>query len=183
MSDLLVSPEAEEIKKKAGLVSDIMVVSLLFEKLLSPEYQNGVIVDGFPRTPAQVGVIKLLYDQMKLLRKEFYNTMHTDKFRRPVFRVTVLYIDEKLSIERQLARGTSVREHNKEVLRTGWGKLIPERPTDYAEEAAKQRYAIFAKHYDTLKSLQQVFTFNIIPATFVFTICCVLRGETNAEPF
>jgi adenylate kinase len=164
MSDLLTSPEAEEIKRKAGLVSDFVVVALLFEKLLEPIYQNGVIVDGFPRTPAQVGVIKLLHDQMKLLRKEFAETEHSHKFRRPVFRVTVLYVDEQLSVERQLARGLLVRHHNEEVRRTGWGKLMEERSTDFEPEAARQRYSIFANHYDTLKTLQKLFQFNIIPA-------------------
>lgn len=164
MSDLLTSPEAEEIKKKAGLVSDFVVVALLFEKLLEQIYQNGVIVDGFPRTPAQVGIIKLLHDQMKLLRKEFSDTEHSHKFRRPVFRVTVLYVDEQLSVERQLARGALVRHHNEEVRRTGWGKLMEERSTDFDPQAAKQRYTIFANHYDTLKTLQKLFQFNIIPA-------------------
>lgn len=164
MSDLLTSPEAEEIKKKAGLVSDFVVVALLFEKLLEVVYQNGVIVDGFPRTPAQVGVIKLLHDQMKLLRKEFADSEHSYKFRRPVFRVTVLYVDEQLSVDRQIARGLQVKHHNEEVRRTGWGKLQEERTTDFEPPAARQRYAVFANHYDTLKTLQKVFQFNIIPA-------------------
>jgi len=155
------------------------------EKLLEPQYQNGVLVDGFPRTPVQVGIIKLLHDKMKALRKEFYNTDIGYKFRRPVFRVTVLFVDEQTvrlflclvvcslfiepyfqSVERQLARGAQIMAHNREVQRTGWGERIAERPTDFIQEAARQRYAIFLKHYDTLKTLKQHFTFNIIPAGF-----------------
>jgi len=69
---------------------------MLLERLLEPDYQNGVLVDGFPRTPVQVEIIKLLHDQMKALRKEFYSTDFGYKFRRPIFRVTVLFVDEQL---------------------------------------------------------------------------------------
>lgn len=165
MSDLLRAPEHEEIKKNAGLASDYEVVSLLLAKLLEPQYQNGCVVDGFPRTPAQVGIVKQLYDHMLDIRKKFQNTELASYFPRPTFRVTVLFVDENLSVARQLERGRKVRSHNEKILKTGFGKLIPERPTDYDEVSARERYAIFAKNYDTLKTLREHFTFNIIPAT------------------
>jgi adenylate kinase len=167
MSDLLCSPEAEEIKRRAGLVSDFIVVELLLEKLLSPEYQLGVVVDGFPRSNVQVGIVKLLHNQMLELRKQFSNNPTLAyKFPRPIFRVTVLFVDEKVSVDRQLERGHFVREHNEKVA-TGAiiGEIIPERPTDNSGEAARDRYAVFAQHYDTLETLRSHFTFNIIPAT------------------
>jgi adenylate kinase len=40
MSSLLTSPEAEKIKKEAGLVGDSLVVELLLEQLLRPEYPD-----------------------------------------------------------------------------------------------------------------------------------------------
>lgn len=47
---LLTSPEALQIKSQGKLVGDTQVVELLFNRLLQPQYQSGVIVDGFPRT-------------------------------------------------------------------------------------------------------------------------------------
>lgn len=167
MSDLLCTPEAEEIKKRAGLVSDFLVVEMLLEKLLSPEYQLGVVVDGFPRSNAQVGIVKLLHNQMLELRRSFANnpTM-AYKFPRPRFRVTVLFVDEKISVERQLERGRQVVEWNKKVAAGKvTGELKEERATDASYEAARDRYAVFATHYDTLETLRAHFTFNIIPAT------------------
>jgi len=73
--------------------------------------------------------------------------------------------------------------HNEEVRRTGWGQLMPERPTDFLEEAARQRYAIFIKHYDTLKTLRQHFTFNIIPAGYEMNklLGCWAVGQFSKE--
>ena len=34
----------------------------------------GVIVDGFPRTPVQAYCIGLLFDEIRALRREFYDT-------------------------------------------------------------------------------------------------------------
>jgi len=36
------------------LVPDAIVVEIFLEKLLQPIYENGVVIDGFPRTPIQV---------------------------------------------------------------------------------------------------------------------------------
>lgn len=108
----------EQVKREAGLVGDSLVVELLLEKLLQPEYTNGVLVDGFPRTKVQVGpgplpsiltiyellfdnryvqveCIKMLKEKMTQLREEFKGTPRTAYFRRPVFRVAVLFVDEK----------------------------------------------------------------------------------------
>ena len=88
------------------------------------------------------------------------------KFPRPRFRVTVLFVDEKVSIERQLDRGKKTSDHNEKIRKgIAKGELWPERITDHSEEAARERYSIFAQHYDTLESLRAHFTFNIIPAT------------------
>ena len=64
ISDLLNSPRAQEIKAAGGLVGDEEVTYLLFNKLLDPEYEKGVIVDGFPRTQVQVECLKMFYDKM-----------------------------------------------------------------------------------------------------------------------
>jgi adenylate kinase len=67
------------------------------------------------------------------LRTEFFNTPLRDKFRRPIFRITALYVDEVESVRRQLQRGQKVRQHNRLVELTGQGDPINVRPTDYDE--------------------------------------------------
>lgn len=53
---------------------------------------------------------------------------------RPIFRITVLYVDEKESVRRQLGRGIKVRQHNERVRETARGHLIRERATDTDEK-------------------------------------------------
>src|SRR3954471_9291352 len=50
MSALLDSPEAKALKDAGHMVGDREVIGLLLRELLKPEYQDGVIIDGFPRT-------------------------------------------------------------------------------------------------------------------------------------
>src|SRR5436309_2569887 len=54
VSGLLQSPAAQALKNAGKMVGDREVSGLLFEELLKPEYRDGVIVDGFPRTRVQV---------------------------------------------------------------------------------------------------------------------------------
>ena len=83
MSSLLKSPEAKALKAAGDMVGDRDVVELLLRELLRPEYQDGVILDGFPRTNVQVECLKLLVDHMQALRREFYNTPLSIHFRQP----------------------------------------------------------------------------------------------------
>lgn len=55
---------------------------------------------------------------------------------RPVFRICVLYVDEEISVQRQLARGRMIREHNVEVKKTGQGVFWDERVTDNDENVS-----------------------------------------------
>src|SRR5687768_14868247 len=50
VSSLLDSPAAQALKNAGRMVGDREVIGLLFDELLKPEYRDGVIVDGFPRT-------------------------------------------------------------------------------------------------------------------------------------
>src|SRR6266850_7114575 len=50
ISALLGSPEAQALKDAGNMVGDREVVGLVLRKLLRPEYEHGVILDGFPRT-------------------------------------------------------------------------------------------------------------------------------------
>lgn len=58
---------------------------------------------------------------------------------RPVFRICVLYVDEDISVQRQLARGRMIREHNQEVKKTGQGVLWEERVTDNDETVSETK--------------------------------------------
>lgn len=65
--------------------------------------------------------------------------------RRPVFRICVLYVDEEISVQRQLTRGRMIREHNLEVKKTGQGVLWEERVTDN-DESVKKRKKLIIRH-------------------------------------
>ena len=115
ISELLSTPEAQAIKARGGMVGDREVVGLLFRKLLEPEQQNGAILDGFPRTKVQVECLKMLYDEMLALRREFSDTPEAIHFKQPIFHIMVLFVDEAESVARQLKRGREIVAHNEEV--------------------------------------------------------------------
>ena len=131
VSALLDTPEAKKIKDAGGMVGDREVIGLLLKRLLEPQFRDGVILDGFPRTKVQVECLKLLVEHIQALRSEFYNTPLGIHFRQTIIHIMVLFVDEKTSVERQLKRGREIQEHNAEVRRTGVGELQEERATDY----------------------------------------------------
>jgi adenylate kinase len=165
VSSLLNSPEAEKIKARGAMVGDREVVNILFRKLLEPQHHTGAILDGFPRTQVQVECLKLLFDKMNTLRREFVDTPESVHFKQPIFHIMVLFVDETESIARQLKRGRQVIAHNEEVKRSGIGELWEERPTDFNESLARNRYRVFKEQtYDALVSLKQIFHFHFINA-------------------
>ncbi|MCK5806702.1 MAG: nucleoside monophosphate kinase, partial [Lentisphaeria bacterium] len=165
VSQLLDSPEAEEIKAQGGMVGDREVVTLVFRKLLDPEYASGVILDGFPRTTVQVECIKSLFDRMNELRSQFADSPERASFKQAIFHIMILFVDEAESIGRQMHRGRQVTAHNEEVRQSGMGELWEERPTDFDEELARNRYRVFKeKTYDALVSLKQIFHYHFINA-------------------
>jgi adenylate kinase len=48
----------------------------------------------------------------------------------------VLYVDEEISVQRQLARGRMIREHNVQVKKSGQGIVWEDRVTDNNETAS-----------------------------------------------
>lgn len=165
ISQLLDSPEARKIKSQGGMVGDREVVGTLFRGLLEPKYQNGVVLDGFPRTKVQVECLKLLFDEMIALRREFAETPEAVHFKLPVFHIMVLFVDESESVARQLKRGRQVIAHNEEVKRSGIGDLWEERPTDFNEALARNRYRVFKEQtYGALVSLKELFHYHFINA-------------------
>ena len=166
ISKLLASPESTRIKDAGALVEDREVINLLLLELLKPEYELGVVVDGFPRTKVQVECLKLFYYKMIELRKEFLNTSRGKQYKQPLFHLVLLFIDEKISVERQLSRGRSHRFHNKKVRTSGVGHLQEERKTDFSKEAARKRYRLFKNTtYEALRSLRKIFHYHFIDAS------------------
>ena len=165
VSSLLDSPEAKRLKAQGGMVGDREVVGILFRKLLEAEQQNGAILDGFPRTQVQVECLKMLFEQMIGLRREFSETPEAAHFKQPIFHIMVLFVDESESIARQLKRGREVLLHNEEVARSGLGELWEVRNTDFDEALARNRYRVFKeKTYDALVSLKEIFHYHFINA-------------------
>lgn len=165
ISQLLDSPEAQAIKARGGMVGDEEVLRLLLGELLKPEFRDSAVLDGFPRTMVQVECLKLFYDQMILLRREFSATPKAHHFRQPTFHIMVLFVDEAESIVRQLKRGRETLAHNAEVRQSGVGELEEERATDFDADLARNRYRTFKeKTYDALVSLKQIFHYHFINA-------------------
>lgn len=164
MSDLLNSPEMQVIKDAGHLVGDAEAFELLLRELLKPVYESGVVVDGFPRTKVQVECVRLFYNKMMELRREFFDTPIGPSFRRPIFRITVLYVRENVSIERQLKRGLEIQERNDTVGESGEG-VISIRSTDLDEGLARERYEVFKNQtFDALQSLRDSFHYHFIDA-------------------
>ena len=115
------------------MVGDRECVGLLLHELLKEQYVSGVIVDGF------------LAPAFKPTSSNYSSAKCPNCARPsswalwsclppPIFRITVLFVDEKTSIERQLSRGHKIKAHNDEVERTGEGDQGAR--TDLDEEAA-----------------------------------------------
>lgn len=165
VSDLLNSKEARKTKESGNLVGDKEVVNLVFRKLLSPEFRDGAVLDGFPRTKVQVECLKLLVQKMQELRQKFGDTPLHAHFRQPIIHIMVLFVEEKVSIERQLKRGRDIQAHNEEVKATGVGELEELRPTDLDVNAARRRYKVFKEHtWEALQSLKKTFFYHFINA-------------------
>ena len=165
ISALLDSPEAKSLKDGGNMVGDREVVGLLLRRLLRNDYHDGAILDGFPRTHVQVECLKLLVGKMHGLRREFYGSPLSIHFRQPTVHIMVLFVDEKESVARQLRRGTETRAHNDEVLRSGVGEMIEDRPTDHDEGLARRRYRVFKDQtWDALQSLKETFHYHFINA-------------------
>lgn len=165
VSSLLNSPEAQTLKDKGMLVGDREVMGILLRKMLEPEFRDGAVLDGFPRTEVQVDCMKRLVKEISALNRKFAETPLAEYFRRPTIHVMVLFVDEKTSVERQLHRGREIARHNEEVTLTGIGEMQELRPTDLDVEAAKHRYRVFKDStWDALQSLREVFFYHLVNA-------------------
>lgn len=162
------SPAVRAAIDAGRLVDDEIVLESLLTMLLQPQHRSGALVDGFPRTPAQVECLPMLRDKMRQLRKENASSDGTrvprPPFPAPRFFVCILYVGREESVRRQLLRGQHARRHNDRVRMTGTGILMVERPTDSDSALIQQRYGIFEQHRGTLLALRQHFPFSVIDA-------------------
>lgn len=162
ISSLLTAPEAVALKNAGQMVGDREVIGLLLEELLDPRYRDGVIVDGFPRTKAQVEFLKLFYHALLGLDRR---APVTESARKPMFRIALLFVTEETSVGRQLSRGRAIREHNRQVRESGIGELLEERVTDLDPDLCRKRYKAFKEStFDALQSLRRIFHFHFIDA-------------------
>jgi adenylate kinase len=164
VSAVLNSPQACRIKQAGGMVGDREVVGLVFRELLKPEYRDGCVLDGFPRTQIQVECLKLLVRKMNQLYREYHETALAINFRKPTIHVMLLFVDEKTSVERQLNRGREVAEWNAKASADGV-ELREVRATDTDPEAARHRYRVFKEEtWEALQSLKEVFHYHFVNA-------------------
>lgn len=138
VSSLLEQPEFKRIKDAGGIVDDASVFKLLTAELAKPQYRNGVVVDGFPRTQSQAEWLASLHRKLSSGNKKS-----------PKFNFIMLNVDEETSIARQLARGAAIRAQNSIIKSTG-GLLMEERATDICGIAAKVRYQGFIEKYEAI---------------------------------
>jgi len=168
ISQLLDSSKAiRDIIDRGELVPDELVLDKLLEHLLHPSYagigHSAVVVDGFPRTPFQVDLCKILYD--KLVETHLKNEGHA----RPRFKAVILHVDEKTSIKRQLERGNAALEASQRASETGVAPKEVVRATDMSAAKAHLRYQIFKEHASTLKRLQDYFPYHVIDSMGTFS--------------
>lgn len=165
VSDLLTTPEMEKLKAQGVMVGDKEVVGLLLRKLLEPIYRDGVILDGFPRTPVQVECLKLLVEKIGQIYDRFADTPLRAQFRRPTIHVMVLFVSEATSIARQLGRGREIAEHNRKVAESGEGTVIELRATDLSEDLVRRRYQVFKEQtWTALTSLRELYHYHFVNA-------------------
>ena len=165
ISNLLTSPQAVAIKNAGKMVGDREVIGLLFEELLRPIYHEGVIIDGFPRTKVQVECLKLFYQQMLDLHNHYRATPLSRHFRKPMFRIVLLFVSEEVSVHRQLKRGMDIQAHNRQVRESGLGQIQELRATDIDPDLCRNRYKTFKDTtFDALQSLRKIFHFHFIDA-------------------
>jgi len=146
VSDLLNTPACKVLKDRGIMVDDAFVFKTLLEELEKPIYRNGVVVDGFPRTSKQIGMLK-----------NFYNELNCKQQSPPNMSFVMLHVDETTSINRHQSRG-------KEALLLNNAKEV--RATDLDTAASKLRYTLFKEQLNAITNeLSDEFPLIVVDAT------------------
>ncbi|MFO0823495.1 MAG: nucleoside monophosphate kinase [Gemmataceae bacterium] len=165
ISSLLNTPQQIALKNAGQMAGDREVLGLLLEELLDAKYHDGVIVDGFPRTKPQVECLKLFFHAMLELHAEYRGKPLAREFRKPMFRIVLLFVSEEVSVQRQLKRGRAIQERNRVARESGQGEILEERTTDLDVELCRKRYKTFKDTtFDALQSLKKIFHFHFVDA-------------------
>lgn len=134
MSSLFKTPEVKKLMDAGVLIDDKTATLLLFRALTRPEYRDGVVMDGYPRTSAQGEIVKLLAEKLG------------DKSK---FSIVALMVPEDESVRRQTQRAGEDKAAGK-----------PVRATDLDPELARKRFQVFVEEtYQPLMALGRVFPF------------------------
>jgi len=152
ISSLLESPECKQIKDAGGMVDDATVQRALLKELAKPEYKNGVVVDGFPRTEKQAEWLRSLHEKLSTPLSPIN------------FNFVMLFVNEEASVARQLSRGEVIRQLNS-VRSVGGLAPLELRATDVSAAAARVRYSNFIQQYDTINKLSERFPLSIVDAS------------------
>lgn len=148
VSSLLKTPEMRAKIDQGVLLDDEVVTKALFAELQNPIYQQGVVVDGFPRKEGQSKCVEWLYQGLKARNLN------------PQFSIITLMVSEEESVKRQLHRGQLAQQAkgNEEV-----------RATDLDPELVRHRYITFMKEtYGALQLLEGKIPFVTIDASGTF---------------
>lgn len=149
VSSLLNTPEMREKINQGILLDDEVVTKALFAELQNPIYQQGVVVDGFPRKEGQSKCVEWLYQGLKVRNLN------------PQFSIITLMVSEEESVKRQLHRGQLAQQqaNSKEEVRA----------TDLDPELVRSRYKTFMKEtYGALQLLEGKIPFVTIDASGAF---------------
>ena len=90
----------------------------------APQQADGLIVDGFPRTHAQVQVIRDLQSYFTQVCAAPRSLPRRPALQPPKFQAVILDVDEETSVRRQQARHAEAVAHNAIVRTTGAGQLL-----------------------------------------------------------
>ncbi len=132
---------------------------------METQYQGGAILDGFPRTKVQVECLKMLFDKMNGLRREFADSPELVHFKQPTFDIMVLFVDEagEASPARCCGDGkrSLITKRSNAPGLASFGKN--DQPTSM--KTWHNRYRVFKEQtYDALVSLKQLFHYHFINA-------------------
>ncbi|MDR1497320.1 MAG: nucleoside monophosphate kinase [Puniceicoccales bacterium] len=154
ISDLLKSPYARKIMDAGQLVGDFEVLSLLLRKLIEPQFRRqSIIVDGFPRTQAQVEFLRIFYEKLTAMNAR-------RGYPAPRFNILILLVDEEESVRRQMKRGNEAQTAN------ATGNSCTVRKTDLDPKLARNRYHVFMQETCApLQTLRDAFPLHIVNST------------------
>lgn len=160
------APDA--LKSMSGLCGDEMACSALATSMrASPLGTRALIVDGFPRSDAQVDFLEEFIHHVRYARSL------QPGITRPQLEMcmVVLHVDEDTSIQRQMARQAAAEEHNAEVRRSGEGTLMEERITDQSPQLCRDRFAVFARSMPALARVESLMKVYHIDASSPMETC------------